>query len=271
MVPRRPILLVTAALLVLSGCPRRGVDFGKDGAPTSAEQLLERINFAEAQVFALKGDARLGVESPQGKGSITLFVAVAHPALVHIEQLDFFGRPQSVLVTNGTDFGLYMSQEGKYYRGPATAANLGRFLPLVMPPTELVAVMLGRAPRIPQQRLEMGFDETQHQLVLTLERQDVKQTLHVSPPSYRVVKSEVEHLAAYELTFPELRIQGQVTFAKSLVLEAASQKTRLELTWKDVALNEAPDLTLFELEPPEGASVVEVDGTGAPRAKAISP
>ncbi|MFO0596876.1 MAG: DUF4292 domain-containing protein [Myxococcaceae bacterium] len=251
--------------MTLLGCPLRRVDFGKDGAPTSVDDLFKRISFAEKQIFSLKGEGRLGVDSPQGKGSITLFAAVTHPSLVHLEQLDFFGRPQGVFVTDGERFGLYDAQAGKFYRGPASARNLGRFLPVVMPPRELAAVMLGRAPRLPDAKTEMRFDDELQLFVVTLTRGNVKQTLHVLPPSYRVVKSTAENLAAYDLDFGDVANFGTVSLPKTVVLDAKQVKTRLELNWKDVAVNESPDLTLFDLEPPADVPVVEVDENGDPR------
>jgi hypothetical protein len=261
MLPQRFNVLLISALL-LSGCPKRIADFGKDGEPKSAEELLKRINVAESQIYSLKGDAKLIVDAPQGKGSVALFAAVTHPALIHIEQLDFFGRPQGVLVTDGTRFGLYLAQDGRYLRGPATAANLGRFLPLVMPPAELAAVMLGRAPRIPPESLEMRFDDKAQQLVLVIIRGKIRQTLYVQPPSYRVVKSTAENVNAYDLEFSDLTTENGVTLPKHASLDAQSAKTKVELVWKDVAVNEAPDLSLFEFEPPEGVPVIEVDAEG---------
>lgn len=266
-VGQRFALLLLPALFM--GCPPRRVDFGKDGAPTSAQDLLARVKLAESQIFSMKGDGRLGVDSPQGKGSVTLFAAVQHPAFIHIEQLDFFGKPQGVFVTDGEQFGLYTAQDGKYFRGPATAANLSRFLPIVMPPAELASVMLGRAPRIPIDQLEMRFDDALQLFVLTLHRGKVRQILHVQPPSYRVVKSTAENLNAYELEFSDLATFNPdtqpVIAPRSAVLDAKSAKTRVELVWKEVAVNEAPDLTLFDFEPPEGVPVVEVDANGDPR------
>lgn len=262
MLPQRSITLLISALLTFSACPKRIADFGKDGEPRSAEDLLKRINVAESQIYSLKGDAKLIVDSPQGKGAVSLFVGVTHPALIHIEQLDFFGRPQGVFTTNGERFGLYMSQEGKYYRGPATPPNLARFLPLIMPPAELAAVMLGRAPRVPAESMEMGFDDKKQQLVLTLTHGKIRQTLHVQPPSYRVVKSTAENVKAYELEFEDLKDTNGLTLPTHATLDAQSAKTKVELIWKDVAINEAPDLTLYDLEPPEGVPVVEVDEEG---------
>ena len=264
MLPQRFCLLLISGALVWTACPKRIADFGTDGEPRSAQELLQRINFAESQIYSLRGDAKLIVDAPQGKGAVALFAAVTHPAYIHIEQLDFFGRPQGVLVTDGTRFGIYMAQEGKYYRGPATAANLSRFLPLVMPPAELAAVMLGRAPRVPPDSLEMRFDDRLQQLVLVIIHGKVRQTLHVQPPSYRVVKSTAENLDAYDLAFENLSTENGVTLPRHATLDARLSKTKMELVWKDVTVNEAPDLTLFEFEPPEGIPVVEVGADGAP-------
>lgn len=264
--PQHLTALFLPLVLALAGCPRPRVDLGKDGEPTGGEDLLKRIGFVEAQVFSLKGEGRLVVDSPQGKGAVTVFAAVSHPSLIHLEQLDFFGRPQSVFVTDGQQFGLYNAQDGKYFRGPASSANLSRFLPVVMPPSELASVMLGRAPRLPQPSLAMRFDDATQRFVLTLTRGEAKQVLDVSPPSYRVVKSHPENLTAYDLTFADLaEVQPGLVFPKQVVLDVSVAKTTLDLTWKDITLNEAPDLSMFELEAPEGVPVVEVDERGVPR------
>ncbi len=271
MLPRRATLILLPLALALAGCPRRPVDFGKDGEPRTAEELLARVAWAEKQVFSVKGEAKLTVESPQGKGVVGLFAAVTHPALIHLEQLDFFGRPQGVLVTDGDRFSLFLAQDGRALQGPATPANLGRFLPLVMPPAELAAVLLGRAPRITADALEFRFDDALGVFVATLQRGEVRQTLHVQPPSYRVVKSTAENLNAYDLTFGDLAVMGEATMPRHLTLDARGAKTALELTWKDVAVNEAPDLSLFDLEPPEGVPVDEVDARGAVTREAETP
>jgi outer membrane lipoprotein-sorting protein len=53
-----------------------------------------------------------------------------------------------------------------------------------------------------------------------------------------------------------------VVFPKEVKLIADVAETELRLRYSDVTLNAPPDLTLFELTPPEGARVVEVDARG---------
>jgi hypothetical protein len=263
---RAQALVSLLAALALAGCPRPSVNFGKEGEARTPEELLRRIAQAEATVVALKGDGSLYVDTPKGKGSVSLFVAVSHPALIHIEQLDFFNRPQGVLVTDGTKVGLYDAKDGTYYRGPASPANLGRFLPVVLPPAELAALMLGRAPRLPPEASALSFDDRLGVYVLTLERDGVTQSLHVQPPTHRVVKSTVTGRDAYDVEFSDIADYGAVTLPKKAKLTVPSAKTTVELTWKDVSVNEPPDLTLFEVVPPEDVSVVDLDEAGTPRA-----
>ncbi len=243
--------------MLFSACPHRPVDLGKDGAPTSAEDLLKRVESAEAQVTSINGDAKLFVDSPQGKGAVDLFLAVAQPASLHIEQLDFFGRPQAVMMTDGHAFGLF--QDGKFMRGTATPENLSRLLPIVLPPQELAAVMLGRAPRIAHESLEMRFDDRSQHFMLMLKRGAAVQTLEIAPPSYRVVHSSAKGFDAYELGFSDITDQNGVSLPKSVTLNAASAKTKLELTLKTVTLNEEPDPSMFVPEPPGDVPVIDIN------------
>jgi hypothetical protein len=252
--------------LLLSACPRLPIDFGKDGQAHTAEELLKRVEQVEAQVIGLKGDARLSVDSPQGKGSISLFVAVFHPAYVHIEQLDFFGKPQGVLSTDGQVFGLYDAQAGHFLHGPATPANLGRFLPLVLPPEELTMLLLGRAPRIPYDSATFELDDAKRVYVVRLSKGPVVQRLEIDPISSRVLKSHVDGIQAYDSEFSEVTAFAGATYPKRVVIDSKAAKTHVELVTKDIELNEPPDMTLFEISPPEGVPVIEVDEKGDARA-----
>lgn len=254
--------LVTMFLgLLVAGCPKR-IDFGPGGEITDPDVLLAQVAEAEARAVTVKGEAKLKVRSPQASGAVTLFVASSRPALLHLETLDFFGRPQAVLVADGQRFGLYAAEENRFYRGPASPANVSRFLPVMLPGEELVALLLGQAPRIPAERKALAVDRDRGVYVLTLTRGQVEQRLEVHPRYLRVTRSQVRGVRAYDAAFGDFAVTPAGAFPREVVLDAASADTRLELHYTDVSLNAAPDLTLFELSPPEGVPVVEVDEAG---------
>lgn len=264
------LLLGLAALALLAGCPKR-IDFGEKGQVEDVQELLALTSAAEAQVFSVKGEAKIRVESPQAKGVVTLFMAVTHPSLIHLESLNFFGKPQAVLVSDGVQFGLFDSEEGKYYRGPATAQNVSRFLPVALPPEELTALMLGRAPRIPYDTADLRIDEEERAYHVVLRKGDVTQSLWIDPSSHRVVRSDVRGANAYDLRFEQIERVGKATYPRRVVLHAPAASTRIELLYKDVAVNESPDLTLFELQPPANVPIIEVDAQGNPREGTVPP
>jgi hypothetical protein len=255
------IFLAVAFSGVLLGCPKR-IEFGPEGPIQDPEKLFELTSQAQANVLTLQGDAKLRVDSPQGNGTLSMFVAISRPSLLHLETFDFFNRPVAALVSDGQRFGLYQTEGHVFYQGPASPENVSRFLPVVLPSEELVAVMLGQVPFIPAERKTLEVDWDKGVYVLKLFRGGVTQTLHVHTLLHRVVRSEVRGVPGYDLAFDDLKEKGGVVFPKEVKLIAEVAGTELRLRYSDVTLNGPPDLTLFELAPPEGARVVEVDARG---------
>jgi hypothetical protein len=202
------------------------------------------------------------VESPQGSGPVNLSVAVARPGHLSLQTTDFINRPLAALVADGSSFKLYVVGENRFYQGPASPPNVSRFLPVVLPAEELVAVMLGEAPRIPHESLALSVDEDARAYRLVLTRGPVTQTLWVHPTTHRVLRSQVRGVDAYDLTFEDFSPAGATSVPRTVTLVAAKAATTVELRYAQVTLGEEPEQALFELEPPEGASVVDVDAAG---------
>lgn len=247
--------------VVCSGCPHR-LEFGPEGPIEDPEKLFQLVNKAQENLVTLQGDAKLHVSSPQGSGTLSMFMAISRPGLLHMETFDFFNRPVAALVSDGQRFGLYQTEGNVFYQGPSSPENVSRFLPVVLPSEELVAVMLGQVPFIPAERKTLELDRGEGVYVLKLFRGAVTQTLQVHPKFYRVVRSEVRGVPGYDLAFDDFKEQGGAVFPQEVKLLAEVAQTELRLRYSDVTLNAPPDLTLFELAPPEGARVVQVDARG---------
>lgn len=248
-------------VLLCSACPKR-LEFGPEGRIEDAPTLYQHVRERQAQVVNLEGDAKLRVESPQGSGTLGTFLAITRPGFIHLETYDFFNRPVASLVSDGARFGVYQAQGNTYFQGPSSPENVSRFLPIVLPSEELVAVMLGQVPLLPPETMTLALDEKERVYVLTLVRGAAKQTLRVDPRHLRVVKSEVRGVPGYDLAFEDFKQRGELLFPGKVILTASQADTKLELRYTEITLNGRPDLTLYELTPPEGAKVVEVDAQG---------
>jgi len=260
-----------AALLIslagLLGCPRR-IDFGPRGELHDPQELLALVDQAEQAATSLSAEGQVHFDLPEGQATVGAFVSAAAPASLNLQANDFFGRPQSVLACDGTRFGLWVAAENAYYLGPATPANLARFIRVPLSPVEVVALLLGRAPRIAAARWTLEVDREAGAYRLRGSDGQRSQSLWVDPLTARPVRSEVTSDAGgYRARFGELQPGPPFPFPRLVALESLSRASpaRLELRAAKLALNEAIDPSQFSPDPPEGIRAIEVDGAGVPR------
>lgn len=261
--PRLAVLALAAAA-ALAGCrpPRTPPpDLSLDPAA-----LREQVIQAQARVRSAQGEARVGVDAPGGSGTVSQFIAAERPDRLHLEVLDFFGNVTLVLAAGGGRFALYDGREKVFYRGAATPENLARLLPVRIPVEDLVAILCGVAPLLdgtPTAAMPgPGF------VTLDLARGARTQSLRVG--SKAVVERSSLRIdgetgpGTYDVRFDDFEQHAAVSFPGSVALRATSPKVKLDLRWKTVEVNGAVDASLFRLEPPRGAKVVDLEGEGVP-------
>jgi hypothetical protein len=250
-------------------CAKR-IDFGATGEIHNPNELLKLTDQVERRIISLKGEARLRVSSPKDNGTLNIFAAVAEPDKLHLESLNFFGKPQAILVAGSARFEMLDQDAGKYYRGPASRENLSRFMPVVVPANDLVAMLLGRAPRIAASSASLRLDSAEKSYVVTLSEAQCEQTIWIEPSSYRVTRSQLRGCQAYDLTFDDFQSFASTEVPRKATLNIPGEATRVELKYREVQLNERLDSSMFELAPPSGIQIIELDEQGNPRG-AVSP
>jgi outer membrane lipoprotein-sorting protein len=249
-------------VLLGAGCAKRINPRPPTGEISDVGALLKLTDEAENKIRSIKGEAGSRVNSPRSKGAINLFVAAARPTFVHLEFLNFFGKPQAILVSDDQSFGLFNSDEGKYYCGPPSPINLSRVLPAPLPVQDLVSLMLGQAPRIRAESRALSVDPETGAYLVVLDSGAVTQRLWIEPSSYRVLKSEIKGLNAYQVAFEDFDLAGGVIYPKKITFDAPNPPTHFELRYRDTEINGNLDRGMFKFEPPQGVPVVELDQDG---------
>lgn len=247
----------TVLLLATLGCAH--LDLTRLPPPSAAE-LLRDVDDLQGLVSQVKGEARVQVQSSQGGGEVGAFIAARAPGDVHLELLDFFGSPVQVLASDGRSFGLYQRDKGTYLHGPVTASAISRVLPVDVSGEDLVAILLGRTPRLAGAvgPVEVDTEAEAYRLTLTLGPRH--QTLWIHPRSKRVLKSVLTGPGGYTLTFERPVSTGGVPFARKVTFEDASGTVVVRWSDEEVSLEGRLDGALFTPTPPPGVRSVEVDG-----------
>jgi len=255
----RPRLAGLAAAAALLGCRVPPPDLSRDPA-----ELLSAVRAAQARVARVQGSARVRIDSPEVSGWVDEFAAAEKPDRVRLETRDFFGNVAAVLVADGGRFAFYDARRQVYYRGEATPENVSRLLPVALPPAEMATVLCGSAPLL--EGAPLAVEASGARLLLRLGRGEAAQELGVGEEA-AVETARLRGPAAsgggpgpgWDLEFDAFRRRGGARFPTVARLAAPAAGVRLELRWKeDLEVNGPADPSLFRLDPPRGARVVEL-------------
>ena len=250
-----------AILLVLAaGCARvPPPDLSRNPA-----SLLEQVRAAQDRVTACRGSARLAVSSSGLSGSLDAWVAAEKGGRVLVEVFDFFGNPAAVLVAGGGRFALYDARAGALYRGDDTPENLARLVPVPLGARDLASVICGSAPIIDGRA--MLAEAGDGVLLLEIAGESGRQVLAIGEGGAVQDASFLPGARAgtpWRAAFSAFgRLDGR-RFPRDVDLRGRGAE--VSLRWKDdLEVNLPPEGSLFHLDPPRGARVVELAAGARP-------
>jgi hypothetical protein len=260
----RPRLAATGLALAvaasLAGChPRRPPpDLSLD--PTA---LLAEVRAAQARVVSVQGRARVGVDSPGGSGGVEQVLVAERPGRLRLETHDFFGNVVALLAVEAGRLALYDARAGIFQRGAATPANLARLVTVPVTPEALVTLLCGSAPLLDGAAVaaEPG-DGVVH---LTLREGDLVQRLEIGPGAavhasrVRRLTTAGERPSGLDADFSDHRTRAGQRLPTDLSARAVEAGVALSLHWRELEVNQPVDPSLFQLSPPAGARVVDLD------------
>lgn len=241
-------------VLLAAGCASAPVATGPAPEPSA---LYEQVRAAHKGPSTMSCDAKAFVQAPQNSGRYELHVAVARPDSIRIEALTPVGDPAAVLVATGGRFALMDLRSNVFYRGPATAQNLARLLPVALRPEELVAVLTGGIPELPGAQPKSSRREGDA-TVLTFESGGTVQAVTLGA-DLRVLQIRRTSGADKLLWGIKLDQPDDASGLPLLLQFTAPQvKTQVDLRLRNLTTGKEPPKTAFELSVPEGSRVEEV-------------
>jgi hypothetical protein len=247
---RRLGLGAALGLLALGGCARRAPL--PAFRPVTAEALLDGLAARRAAVTSLRAQARLrtGLSGLWTRQALL----VRRPDAVRIDVLSPFGLALA-LGAQGPLLWAYPPAEATRYEGPATPANLTRFLGAPVAVRDIVDLLLG----VPPARTAAGplglshTPEGEYRLRVPLE--DGEQTIWFAGDTLAVLRAEERRGATVTLTiaFSDYR-DG---FARSLEVGAPESGAQARLRYEALEPNAAIDPALFA--PPPAPRVLPLE------------
>ena len=162
------------------------------------------------------------------------------------------------MVADGGRFALLDLRSNVFYRGPSTPENLSRLIPEPLRDEELVALVLGALPPLPGAR-PVEAHRLGDGTVLTLERGDLRQEIHAGADLRigRVRRFRGRDLW-WDVELDDFDDASGQQMPRRLHLSAPADRIQVELQLKERVWGKPTSPAAFELNPPRGMKVVEV-------------
>jgi hypothetical protein len=222
------------------------------------ELLLGQVQAAAARVVSVRGEARLRATG-EGRVSVPAFVAARKPDRVRVEALDFFGNPAAVLVTAGGRLAIWDARGRTFYRGAATPENVAKLVRLPLASEELVAILCGW-PWLEGEAV--GADPGRGHVTLEV-RDGLRTTTARVTAGAAVSRASVRHgRRGYDVAWEQRILVDGAAGPGDVTISSEDPAVRIELTWPEPEVNVALEDALFELRPPPGAAVVDLEEGG---------
>ncbi len=256
------MLLALAFAFSLSSCVHL------PGGPTasllpSPQEVRERLTARQQAVSSLILQGEVELTAPQGALNGDHLIMGLAPDKLRAEVLGPFGQPLLRVVTDGRRLAVLSYRENRAYLGPASRANLARFLGLALSPGEIYALLAGCPPLLPPPaRAEVTPSDSSNLALLRLLEQggQVSEGLLFDPADYAVERAWLESRGGgtnLEMSFGKFQAALGSRYPGRLKATDGQGRSLLLIS-QEVKLNQKVDPALFEVTVPPGLEVVEL-------------
>jgi len=229
------------------------------GPPLDAAALLQQIERAHAEPQTLSASGKAAVDAPQNGGRYQIQVVMRRPASLRIAALDPLGNPAALLVADGGRFALLDLRNNVFFRGPSTPQNLSRLIPQPLRDDELVSLVFGAMPQLPGAR-PIEAHRAGDGSVLKLAAGDLTQEVSAGGDL------RIEHVRRFrggalwwEVTLDDFDDASGQQMPRRLQLSAPAEKIQVDLQLKERVWGKPTSPAAFQLTPPKGTKIEEVE------------
>jgi outer membrane lipoprotein-sorting protein len=246
------------SFLLTSCVPVRPLFVGKPVSQIFADGLMQDWSECSAKVTSVQGLAKVKVHTPDDSLNGTQVILAEQPDRLRAETLSPFGSPLLTLATDGEKLGVLLPSRNLFYTGASTAENLGRFVRIPMPLTDLLSVLLYQPPLI-DARNEEAYELQENGWLLVRRNFSQRQELTFNSERQLI---EVRYFEADSL-FMKVHygqfLKAGECFPQFYGIDLPGQKTVASLEFSDLQTNGELRPGIFQLTPPPGVTIVSLD------------
>ncbi len=252
------ISLIFASSLLISCAPVQPKPVTSPISPGFAHELIQSWHENYAHITSVQGLAKVKVQTTEKSLSGSQVILAEKPNRLRTETLSPFGSPLLILVTDDESLGVSVPGQNVFYSGAATAENLGRFVRIPLQVNDLVALLLYQPPLI-SVRSEEAFKIQNEGWLLIRHNETFRQELTFNSDRLLIAVSYYDNGELFlQLNYGNFASE-EGFFPKHFGVDLPEQQITATLDFSDLQTNGKLKSGIFQLSPPEGATIVSLD------------
>ena len=258
----RPLVAVLLAAS-FAGCPKPAA---RPYPAPSADELLSALRARAEHLKTLRATAKIDyMENGGNRAKVRVNMLLARGGKLRFEADSPLGGSIATLTSDGTQFSLLDIRANRFLTGPAKACNVARLMRIVMPPDDIVAILMGGAPLGGTVKGVSWDPNNGGREVLTLAQPDggdVVIKLDAKDKRWDVMRVErhgADGKLLWRATNDDWKDHGDVRLPDTEDIEEPPHGADAEIKLRSVEPNRVIKDELFRLPPPDGVTPEPAD------------
>jgi hypothetical protein len=254
LVPQIIFLLLLSWLIC--GCMQRTIAH----LDVSPEKHFAAISGVVTQDETLSAIAQIDLVTKQGYQKVKAALVIKKPSYLRLELLPVIGTPDLFLAATPVGMSIFIPSRGEYYRGKPTGANLAQFLSWDFNIEDIVTILSGDYPSLPEKEVSsQNYREGKFLRVEMKTKSGISQTIWIGEKNrlLKYIRNDESGKEIYQVQYEDYE-RGSLIAGK-ITIKMADGITSVSVKYSGIKIETSSDLSIFELTAPEGIKTIFLD------------
>ena len=256
-----PLRLVSLIIYVslsffLSGCVKEVPIYEPADLPVSL--VVAQLEQRQSHLFSFRAVGTIRVQGGKQRWSGRAFLLSEFPDSLRLEVVGLFGNPVLYAVSDGHQFTIWEPGREQAYRGLAASGTLARLIKFPLQDREALLLLAGIVPPWHQVEAKLFRLSKAESFMLQLENKPARLRQRIWLEGEDLIVTRVERVqdnkGKFEAEFSDFVAIAGSFYPRSVVIEGG--QAHISIRYKQFAVNEDLDASVFHLALPEGIEIV---------------
>ena len=223
------------------------------------EKDITAISGAVTQDNTLSAIALIDLVTKQGYQPIRAALVIRKPSYLRLELLPVIGTPDFFLVVTPAAMSIFIPSRGEYYSGKPTGANLSKFLPLDFNIEDIVKILSGTYPALPEKEVSsQSYRDGNFQRIEMKAKSGSSQTIWIKEKNRlsKFIRNDESGKEIYRVQYDDYEKES---FIASKITIKTADGNSISVKYSGLKIETAADLSVFEMPVPEGMKTIFLD------------